>query len=91
MDEESQKWVRIIGVVLLVFANACFTFLGGTNNQMLTEACERFLMDSDEFHVPPLNCVKELFYLEKRIQKRLNDCNAYDHPNVDISENDGTH
>jgi len=75
MNEETQKRLRLAGIFLLIFANACLTLLGDTSAperiRVLTDECENYLMNSDEFQAPPSNCIQEMEFLLKRLNNKL--------------------
>jgi hypothetical protein len=88
MNENVVKWVRLAGITMLILANACFALLGDTTvSRLISQQCELYLLNGDEFSVPPLNCIDELKFLKKRVEKKINEYNNNDSINVDVPPN----
>jgi hypothetical protein len=73
LSDSQKEWVKSIGVGLIVIGNLLLSLLGikpqDAPRQLLTKDCENWLLDHDDFTVPPLNCREELRLLQKRLDK----------------------
>ena len=88
MNEKQIKYLRLLGVVLLIGANGIFALLGDnaarTKVTVLSEACIKYLVSTEDFGVPPISCHREFTYLKKRLIKKLQTINEYDMDNTDL-------
>lgn len=72
MKEKIQEWLKMVGVCLVVFGHIVLSLAGlsfSQRKQILSNECEDWLIEHDEFTVPPGNCKEQIEYLNRRLDK----------------------
>ena len=73
LTDEHKKWFKIIGVSLVILGNAVLSFFGfvksGGGSKLIDSQCEDWLLEHDEFTMPPKDCGEQIKYLKRRLNK----------------------